>query len=176
MSEISGKVGRHELHWKTAPHGASGVAQLQVGPAGKPVEVRWRRDPDGIWIELPHGTFGFDITAELDEQDQRVYSVRQRMSAARWSGIAFRRAGEQSATEGASGAKKAVRIRAQMPGKIIRVLVKPGQSVEKDQPLLVMEAMKMENEIRAPGAGKLSQVKVNEGQAVETGADLCLME
>jgi 3-methylcrotonyl-CoA carboxylase alpha subunit len=63
-----------------------------------------------------------------------------------------------------------------MPGKIVRILVQAGAQVEKGQPLLVMEAMKMENEIRAAGAGKVSAVKVIEGQAVETGADLMLIE
>lgn len=61
-------------------------------------------------------------------------------------------------------------IHAKMPGKIIKVLVKPGQSVEKDQPVLVMEAMKMENEIRAMTAGEVSKLLVSEGQAVESGA------
>jgi biotin carboxyl carrier protein len=48
--------------------------------------------------------------------------------------------------------------------------------VERGQPLLVMEAMKMENEIRASQAGKVIAVKVSEGQAVETGADLMNLE
>jgi 3-methylcrotonyl-CoA carboxylase alpha subunit len=87
------------------------------------------------------------------------------------------RAGEESAAAGAAaGPKKGVRVRAQMPGKIISISAKPGDVVEKEQPLLVMEAMKMENVIRAPQAGKIGQVKVTAGQAVETGADLCVID
>ena len=63
-----------------------------------------------------------------------------------------------------------------MPGKILRISVKAGDSVEKGQALLVMEAMKMENEIRASHSGKIAALKVSEGQAVETGADLCLID
>ena len=76
---------------------------------------------------------------------------------------------------GATGAKKSMRVRAQMPGKIVRVLVKVGDEVAKDQPLLVMEAMKMENEIRATAPGRIETLKVSEGQAVESGADLILI-
>ncbi|MFN7685823.1 MAG: biotin/lipoyl-containing protein, partial [Oligoflexia bacterium] len=65
-----------------------------------------------------------------------------------------------------------VRVRAQMPGKIVKVMVAQGQTVEKDQILLVMEAMKMENPIKASQAGVVVKVTVTEGQAVETGADL----
>ena len=61
-------------------------------------------------------------------------------------------------------------IHAKMPGKIAKVLVKVGQTVEKDQPVIVMEAMKMENEIRASTAGDVLKLLVSEGQAVETGA------
>ncbi len=77
---------------------------------------------------------------------------------------------------GAGAKKKGVRVRAQMPGKIVRILVQPGAEVQRGQPLLVMEAMKMENEIRASQAGKVVAVKVSEGQAVETGADLLNLE
>ena len=77
---------------------------------------------------------------------------------------------------GALSTKKNLRVRAQMPGKILRLNLKAGDSVEKGQTILVMEAMKMENEIRAPHSGKVSHLKVSEGQAVETGADLCVIE
>jgi biotin carboxyl carrier protein len=63
-----------------------------------------------------------------------------------------------------------------MPGKIVRVLVEVGQSVEDGQGLLVMEAMKMENELRAARAGRVREVMVAERQAVETGALLVVLE
>ena len=61
-------------------------------------------------------------------------------------------------------------VYAKMPGKIVKVLAKVGDRVEKGQSVLVMEAMKMENEIRASVNGEVAQLLVSEGQAVETGA------
>jgi biotin carboxyl carrier protein len=68
------------------------------------------------------------------------------------------------------------RVQAPMPGKLVRVLVRAGQDVGAGQGLVVMEAMKMENEIRAPRAGRVKEAPVREGQAVETGALLVLLE
>ena len=58
------------------------------------------------------------------------------------------------------------RLKAPIPGLITRVLVSPGQSIESGQPLVVLEAMKMENEIRAPRSGVVAAVHVNVGQSV----------
>jgi biotin carboxyl carrier protein len=68
------------------------------------------------------------------------------------------------------------RVQAPMPGKLVRVLVRAGEDVGAGQGLVVMEAMKMENEIRAPRAGRVKEAPVREGQAVETGALLVLLE
>ena len=68
------------------------------------------------------------------------------------------------------------RVQAPMPGKLVRVLVSPGDEVGAGQGLVVMEAMKMENEIRAPRAGRVKEAPVREGQAVETGTLLVLLE
>ena len=68
------------------------------------------------------------------------------------------------------------RVQAPMPGKLVRVLVSAGEDVGAGQGLVVMEAMKMENEIRAPRAGRVKEAPVREGQAVETGALLVLLE
>jgi biotin carboxyl carrier protein len=74
------------------------------------------------------------------------------------------------------GAAGQARLVAPMPGKLTRVLVEAGQDVAAGQGLVVMEAMKMENEIRAPRAGRVKELLVREGQAVETGALLAVVE
>ena len=74
------------------------------------------------------------------------------------------------------GASVAARLTAPMPGRVIRVLVEPGQEVRSAEGLVVMEAMKMENELRSPRAGRVSEVHAREGQAVETGALLVVVE
>ena len=64
------------------------------------------------------------------------------------------------------------RIAAPMPGKIVRVLVAPGDAVHARQPLVVVEAMKMENELRAARDGTVAEVHVKEGVSVDAGAPL----
>jgi biotin carboxyl carrier protein len=67
-------------------------------------------------------------------------------------------------------------IKAPMPGKIVKLLVKPGDKVDARQGLVVVEAMKMENELKARAAGTVSEVRVTEGSSVEAGAILVVLE
>jgi biotin carboxyl carrier protein len=67
-------------------------------------------------------------------------------------------------------------ITAPMPGKIVKVFVKPGDEVAEGQGLVVVEAMKMENELKAPKAGKVTEVLAKEGTTVENGAKLVVVE
>jgi biotin carboxyl carrier protein len=62
-----------------------------------------------------------------------------------------------------------------MPGKIIRILVKPGETVHARQAVAVMEAMKMENEIRATGDGVVREIPVTEGASIEAGTVICVI-
>jgi|SRR5690242_1293300 len=66
-------------------------------------------------------------------------------------------------------------IAAPMPGKVVRLLVKAGDTVVAGQGLLVVEAMKMQNEIRSPKSGTVERVLVAEGQAVNAGEVLCVV-
>ena len=59
-----------------------------------------------------------------------------------------------------------------MPGKILAVRVAPGQRVTKGEPLLILEAMKMEHTIFAPGAGTVTAVHYRQGDQVREGVDL----
>ena len=68
------------------------------------------------------------------------------------------------------------RITAPMPGKVVRVLVKTGDAVRVRQPLVVVEAMKMENELRAGREGKVAEVHAREGESVEAGALLVVIQ
>lgn len=63
-------------------------------------------------------------------------------------------------------------IKALMPGRVVRVLVAQGDSVSKGTGLLILEAMKMENEIQAQTAGVVDKIFVEPGQTVEAGAEL----
>ncbi len=63
-------------------------------------------------------------------------------------------------------------VSAPMPGNVLKVLVNQGDAVKKGQTLLILEAMKMENEIVAPADGTVQSVSAKEGSAVDTGATL----
>ena len=79
----------------------------------------------------------------------------------------------QSAPEAAPAAGAGERVTAPMPGNILSVSVKAGDMVKEGQQLMILEAMKMENEILAPCAGKVTSVAVGKGSTVESGSLLC---
>ena len=64
-------------------------------------------------------------------------------------------------------------VRSPMPGNILQVNVIPGDTVKEGQQLMILEAMKLENEILAPCAGRISSIGVAKGSSVESGALLC---
>lgn len=75
----------------------------------------------------------------------------------------------------AGGAAGSVEINAPMPGKILDVKAQPGASVSRGDVVLVLEAMKMENEVVAPQDGTIASINVNVGDMVEPGAVLATM-
>jgi acetyl/propionyl-CoA carboxylase alpha subunit len=85
-------------------------------------------------------------------------------------------AARRNAREDASGDDRPQRILAPMPGKVVRVLVHTGDVVRVHQPLVVVEAMKMENELRAGRSGRVAAIHVQEGASVEAGALVVVIE
>jgi len=74
------------------------------------------------------------------------------------------------------GGQKQNTVKAPMPGLVLNILVSPGQMVQKGDPLLILEAMKMENVLKAAGEGQVKAVKVLQGMAVDKGQLLLEME
>ena len=116
---------------------------------GRSFEVRVQPEPGG---RLHLQTYGEDFPVEV--LDPRVWRGKR-------SGI-LEAEGRQQVT-------------APMPGKVVRVLVAAGDKVEAGQGLLVVEAMKMQNEIRAPKSGTVERILVSEGQAVHAGHTLAIV-
>ena len=100
-----------------------------------------------------------------------VYLDGQRLTVAPRGGL-----GRRARAAGAVHGGGPQRVTAPMPGKVVRVLVKPGDDVQARQGLVVVEAMKMENELRAAGPGRVRAVFVREGQSVEAGSALVAVE
>jgi len=98
-----------------------------------------------------------DVTDEVEVETDRARRIRKLSRAA----------------GGGAGPKQ---VASDMAGIVVRVLVEPGQTVEPGAPVLILEAMKMQNEIRASGAGKVVTVHVEAGSTVQTGDRLVSFE
>ena len=90
-------------------------------------------------------------------------------------GNARKQWGQRGQDAGAT-AKGPHSVTAPMPGKVVKLLVKPGDQVTARQGVVVVEAMKMENELRSPKAGAVAEVKVGEGTLVEAGTVLVVID
>lgn len=155
--EILRRDGETTLSWDGT---AEAVDILEVGSGNwsvimghKSVDVRLdglkHSDPD---IQGFRATL-FDATYEFALQDPRKALLAAASGAA------------------ASGGP----LTAPMPGKVVKLLVNEGDPVSEGQPLLIMEAMKMQNELRATSAGRVSKITVQEGATVETGGTLMIL-
>ena len=82
----------------------------------------------------------------------------------------------RTASEGSAHAHGEQSVTAPMPGRVVRVLVAAGETVAARQPVVVVEAMKMENERRAPKAGRVKDVVVEAGDSVDAGRVLVVIE
>ena len=67
-------------------------------------------------------------------------------------------------------------LKASMPGRVVRLLVESGDTVDAQQPILVIEAMKMLNELRAPKAGRVTELRVTAGETVASGQVLAIID
>jgi biotin carboxyl carrier protein len=67
-------------------------------------------------------------------------------------------------------------IKTMMPGKVVRLILKPGDTVEKGDAVLVVEAMKMQNDLKSPKAGIVKEIRVEEGTTVAAGDVLAIVE
>lgn len=116
----------------------------------------------------------YDIDFEPQQDDRLAVRVCGRVIKLEM--LSERQAKLKAARSVKLGKAGSAQIKAPMPGKIIRILVSPGDEVEEGQGLLIMEAMKMENELRAPRKGVVRELRVQIGQSVESGALLLLLE
>jgi len=115
----------------------------------------------------------FDLEVKESEKGLLVFALGRQFDLTIEDERAYRTRLASDGGKTAAGEKEA---RAPMPGLIVKIEVAVGQVVEPGQGLLIMEAMKMENEIKAKGTGKVKEIKVAERQPVEQNQVLITFE
>ena len=142
---------------------------------GQPVDVAVTRAESGVWI-LRRGNEqtvaqvdgrGGKLAVEIRRPGRDALVLTAEVSDARRTAVA-------AVARTATGAAP-VTVRSPIPGRLVKLLVKAGDAVAAGQTVVVLEAMKMENELAAPRAGKVAEVRCAEGAAVEAGQDLVIV-
>jgi pyruvate carboxylase subunit B len=154
--------------------GRSLLVQEQDGKLtvdGKPVEARLDGLPGSAIRRLVGGRGSREFVAVRGESrgEWRLLTDGQRLEATVLDDKALL---VRAAARASGGGRTAGTLKAPMPGLVVRLLAAIGDEVPAGKGLLVVEAMKMENEFKAPGAGTVAKIFVKPGDRVEKGAPL----
>ncbi|NNF84655.1 MAG: acetyl-CoA carboxylase biotin carboxyl carrier protein subunit [Deltaproteobacteria bacterium] len=147
-----------------------GVARYQVTGDGKKYLVDAHQVQDSVWSIL-YGANSFEVDVQRRGEDYEVLigGDCHKFTLMNEQLKALSRAG------GKAAAGKAL-VTSPMPGKVVKLLVAEGEEVQADQGVIVVEAMKMENELKSAITGKIKEIFVQEGEVVESGTKLLLVE
>lgn len=160
--------GRREETIEVAQQGP-GVYEVRIGGRTHQVDA-FRHDYGTISLLVDRESFSVQLDQRTAEVKVHVRDSTYPLEILDERRLRMRRAAGKFTVEGRQI------LAAPMPGKIVKVLARVGDTVREGQGVLVMEAMKMENEMRSPKDGKLVELHVAEGQAVEGGAKLATVE
>ena len=147
-----------------------GVARYVIRADGKEYLVDAHQVQDSVWSILYGAeSFEVDVQGRDDAYEVLIGGDCYKFSLMNEQRKALIRAG------GKGAAGKAL-VTSPMPGKVVKLLVAEGEEVQADQGVIVVEAMKMENELKSAVTGKVKEIFVQEGEVVESGAKLLLVE
>lgn len=154
-------------------------------------KVRIRQDGDGFEVTVGDRTYQVDaVSARPGLRSLRIDGAQHEVAIRTqgddyWVGTSSG-SGPVSVTDplthlaaqtrGGKGGRRQQRVNAYMPGRVVAILVEEGQEVATGQGIVVLEAMKMQNEIQAEHDGKVTKIHVQNGQAVEGGTPLFDLE
>jgi biotin carboxyl carrier protein len=142
---------------------------------GTPSDLDIQKQPNGLISVLYNGK---SFTAVLENVDVKNKEISLRIDGQIYK-VAIKEPIDQLLTSMGLDLKamqKVEPIKAPMPGMVLKVLVEPGQQIQKGDGLLILEAMKMENILKATGPATVKAIKVAERTAVEKGTILIEME
>jgi len=129
---------------------------------------------DSISLTINHKVFKVDLISRSDDGKTLKASVNGKVAEFTIKSDLDLRIEKMGGS--ALSDKTARKIKAPMPGLIVKIMVAPGDSVEKGQVLLNFEAMKMENQLKSTGSGTIKSVLVEEGNKIEKGQILIELE
>lgn len=147
--------------------GRSVVAEI----GGRRYELEVSTPEHGVYL-LKNGTRVTELTVLPDGKGK--FTVSSSASDHRISVSDPRKLGAAAAA--GADAEGAAEIRTQMPGKVVRILVSEGDAVSSGDGVIVVEAMKMQNEMRSPKDGSVKKILKNEGDTVNAGDLLMVIE
>jgi biotin carboxyl carrier protein len=148
----------------------TGVARYAVTIDGTEHLVDAHQVQSSVWSVL-YGETSFEVDVQGKDEEYEVLIAGDCYKFSLMN--EQRKALMRSGGKGAAG--KAM-VTSPMPGKVVKLLVREGEAVKADQGVIVVEAMKMENELKSAVTGKVKEVFVKEGEVVESGAKLLLVE
>ncbi len=152
---------------------------VTVSTGGESFHVMVERTDEGMWVVLGGSKYKIDIDESHVSVDGKKHNVEVRnFRRGRPSWYYARKATDEA--EAKVDADKMARTEGMvyppMPGRVISIKVKEGDPVTVGTPLLVLEAMKMQNEISSPIDGKVVEIKTAEGSLVDVGDMLLLIQ
>jgi len=167
---------KHRLQVENRTNGCEGETAPRFVIDGKPLEADCAEIRPGHYSILIGGqSYQARVAPAADSEagtmEDWVVTIAEYDFHVRISDPRRRRFASQAAAQ-----EGPMDVLAPMPGKIVRVLVGRDEEVRQDQGLVVIEAMKMQNELRAPRAGRITEVHVQEGIGIEAGARLLRLE
>jgi biotin carboxyl carrier protein len=121
-------------------------------------------------ISLRVGDRAFEVKRELLAGELRLWVGDESFAAEVRDPRSLKSRGRAVSEDGPK------KLTASMPGKVVRILVREGQQIEQGAGVVVVEAMKMQNEIKSPKKGTIQKLLVNEGAAVNAGDVLAIIE
>ncbi len=160
--------GRREETIDVTPEGP-GVYRVEMGGEVHQVDA-FRHDYGTVSLLVDTASYSVQLDAGDSEVKAYIRGSAYPLEILDERRLRMRRAAGKFTVEGKQT------LTAPMPGKVVKVLVKVGDEVKEGQGLVVIEAMKMENEMKSPKDGKIVELAVVEGQAVEGGAKLAAVE
>jgi glutaconyl-CoA/methylmalonyl-CoA decarboxylase subunit gamma len=143
--------------------------RLTIQDAGTTIEVDWSEVTSRTYSILVDGR-SYDVRLEKGHGAGANGATYTAHVAGRTYQLELRDPRQVRKSGGAGAHDGPLDVFAPMPGRIVKILVPAGSEVSAGGSLLVIEAMKMQNEIRAPRAGRVEAVRVKEGEGVESGA------